>query len=80
MRIEFYLIDTNLPDCVFDYLLLPIIFWWFIYPVLKSYTGNGGIFFFSIVMYYIAITGYSNPINSSIPFKMGAKILIKWYY
>ena len=26
--------------------------------------------FFSIVMYYIAITGYSNPINSSIPFKI----------
>jgi AraC-like DNA-binding protein len=57
-------------------LLLPIIFdgLSLIYPVLKSYTGNWWYFlFFSIVMYYIAITGYSNPINSSIPFKMGAK-------
>ena len=52
--------------------VLPIIFdsLAYFYPALKSYTGNWWYFlFFSVVMYYIAITGYSNPINSSIPFQ-----------
>jgi hypothetical protein len=67
----------------FDY--ASVTYYFDVYPVLKSHTGIGGIFyFFSIVMYYIAITG-SNPINSSIPFKMGAKnthqvILLKAKY
>lgn len=53
-------------------LVLPIIFdgLAYFYPALKSYTGSWWYFlFFSVVMYYIAITGYSNPINSSIPFQ-----------
>ncbi|MEC4004196.1 helix-turn-helix transcriptional regulator [Flavobacterium sp. SUN052] len=53
-------------------LLLPIIFDCisYLYPKLNSYTGSWWFFlFFSFIMYYIAITGYSNPINSSIPFK-----------
>lgn len=54
-------------------LLLPIVFEGlsYLYPALKSYTGSWWYFLlFSIVMYYIAITGYSNPINSGIPFKL----------
>ncbi|RXR21114.1 AraC family transcriptional regulator [Flavobacterium amnicola] len=54
-------------------LLLPIVFdiLKLVYPVLESYKGNWWFFlFFSIVMHYIAITGYSNPIQSAIPFKM----------
>jgi AraC-like DNA-binding protein len=54
-------------------LLLPIVFdiIGFLYPEMKSYQGSWWFYlFFSIVMYYIAITGYSNPINSTIPFKM----------
>ncbi len=54
-------------------LLLPIAFdvLGFIYPELQSYKGSWWFYlFFSIVMYYIAITGYSNPTNSTIPFKM----------
>ncbi|MBC7556300.1 MAG: helix-turn-helix transcriptional regulator [Chryseobacterium sp.] len=53
-------------------LLLPIIFNCFAYffPNLNSYKGNWWFFlFFSLIMYYIAITGYSNPVNSSIRFK-----------
>lgn len=53
-------------------LLLPIVFDCFVYfyPKLNSYTGTWWFFlFFSFITYYIAITGYSNPINSSIPFK-----------
>ncbi|MDG2433820.1 helix-turn-helix transcriptional regulator [Flavobacterium sp.] len=56
-------------------LLLPIFFdgMAYFYPHLKTYTGSWWYFlFFSIVMYYIAITGYSNPVYSSIPFKMAA--------
>ena len=52
-------------------LLLPIVFdgMAYLYPALKSYTGSWWYFlFFSIVMYYVAIVGYSNPITSSIPF------------
>lgn len=54
-------------------LLLPIAFdvLEFIYPELQSYKGSWWFYLlFSIVMYYIAVTGYSNPINSTIPFKM----------
>jgi AraC-like DNA-binding protein len=54
-------------------LLLPIFFdiIGVFYPEIKSYQGSWWFFlFFSIVMYYIAITGYSNPINATIPFKM----------
>lgn len=54
-------------------LLLPVLFdiIRYFYPEMRSYEGSWWFFlFFSIVMYYIAITGYSNPINSSIPFKM----------
>ncbi len=54
-------------------LLLPILFdiIGLFYPEIQSYQGSWWFYlFFSIVMYYIAITGYSNPINSTIPFEM----------
>lgn len=54
-------------------LLLPLIFdaIAFFYPQLNSYTGSWWFFlFFSIVMYYIAVTGYSNPIVTKIPFEI----------
>ncbi|MFV8359055.1 helix-turn-helix domain-containing protein [Flavobacterium sp. LS1P3] len=54
-------------------LVLPIIFdiIEFIYPEMKSYKGSWWFYlFFSIVMYYIAVMGYSNPVLSSIPYKM----------
>jgi AraC-like DNA-binding protein len=54
-------------------LLLPILFDFigFFYPQIQSYKGSWWFYlFFSIVMYYIAITGYSNPTNAAIPFKM----------
>ncbi len=54
-------------------LLLPILFdlIGLFYPEIQSYQGSWWFYlFFSIVMYYIAITGYSNPINSTIPFRM----------
>lgn len=53
-------------------LLLPVTFdgFAYFYPKLNSYTGTWWFFlFFSFIMYYIAITGYSNPVNSTIPFK-----------
>lgn len=53
-------------------LLLPVVFdgFTYFYPNLNSYTGTWWFFlFFSFIMYYIAITGYSNPVNSTIPFK-----------
>ncbi|MFN3968394.1 helix-turn-helix domain-containing protein [Flavobacterium sp.] len=41
------------------------------YPEIDSYTGTWWFFlFFSIIMYYIAITGYSNPIVAKIPFEI----------
>lgn len=41
------------------------------FPELNSYKGSWWFFlFFSAVMYYIAIVGYSNPANAAIPFKM----------
>lgn len=54
-------------------LLLPILFYIirYFYPEMNSYQGSWWFFlFFSIVMYYIAITGYSNPTNAVIPFKV----------
>ena len=54
-------------------LLLPIAFDILTYfsPDMNSYTGSWWFYLsFSIVMYYIAITGYSNNLNSKIPFKM----------
>lgn len=54
-------------------LIMPIVFdiITFFYPELNSYTGNWWFFlFFSIVMYYIAITGYGNPIITKIPFEI----------
>ncbi|MGS0748955.1 helix-turn-helix domain-containing protein [Halpernia sp. GG3] len=53
-------------------ILSPLIFngVYYFYPKLNSYIGSWWFFlFFSLVMYYIAITGYSNPVNSSIRFK-----------
>ncbi|NNT71965.1 helix-turn-helix transcriptional regulator [Flavobacterium sp. IMCC34852] len=41
------------------------------YPDIDSYTGTWWFFlFFSIIMYYIAIIGYSNPIVTKIPFEI----------
>lgn len=54
-------------------LLLPILFdsASLFYPELNSYTGSWWFFlFFSIIMYYIAITGYANPIVTKIPFEI----------
>ena len=54
-------------------LLLPLVFdsIGYIFPEMKSYQGSWWFYlFFSIVMYYIAVTGYSNPTNATIPFKM----------
>jgi AraC-like DNA-binding protein len=54
-------------------LLLPLLFdaIAIFYPELNSYTGSWWFFlFFSIVMYYIAITGYANPIITKIPFEI----------
>ncbi|MFV8363192.1 helix-turn-helix domain-containing protein [Flavobacterium sp. ZT3P35] len=54
-------------------LLLPLVFdsIGYFFPEMKSYQGSWWFYlFFSIVMYYIAITGYSNPTNATIPFKM----------
>ena len=54
-------------------LLLPIVFdsITLIKPELASYQGSWWFYlFFSIIMYYIAITGYSNPVITKIPFKI----------
>lgn len=54
-------------------LLLPLVFDGveYFFPEMKSYQGSWWFYHsFSIVMYYIAITGYSNPTNATIPFKM----------
>ncbi|MGL2963130.1 helix-turn-helix domain-containing protein [Flavobacterium sp. RSB2_4_14] len=54
-------------------LLLPVVFdiLSLFYPELNSYKGSWWFFlFFSIVMYYVAITGYSNPIITKIPFEI----------
>ena len=54
-------------------LLLPIVFdiASLFFPELDSYKGTWWFFlFFSIIMYYVAITGYSNPIETKIPFEI----------
>lgn len=54
-------------------LLLPLVFDGIaiFYPELNSYTGSWWFFlFFSIIMYYIAVTGYANPITTKIPFEI----------
>jgi len=54
-------------------LVLPIVFdlITFFYPELNSYTGSWWFFlFFSIIMYYVAIAGYANPIVTKIPFEI----------
>ena len=54
-------------------LLLPVIFdiITLINPELASYKGSWWFFlFFSIIMNYIAISGYSNPVIAKIPFKI----------
>ncbi|WP_462250646.1 helix-turn-helix domain-containing protein [Ferruginibacter sp.] len=43
----------------------------FIFPQLNNYIGTWWFFFsFAIVFYYIAITGYSNSIETKVPFKL----------
>ncbi|WP_298221161.1 AraC family transcriptional regulator [Flavobacterium sp.] len=54
-------------------LILPIVFdiaaWFF--PKLQSYEGSWWFFlFFSMVMYYIAVSGYANPVSTTIGFRM----------
>jgi AraC-like DNA-binding protein len=54
-------------------LLLPISFdvIGLFYPEMNSYQGSWWFFlFFSIIMYYVAITGYSNPVITKIPFEI----------
>ena len=54
-------------------LVLPIIFdlICLFYPEMNSYKGSWWFFlFFSIIMYYVAITGYSNTIVTKIPFEI----------
>lgn len=42
-----------------------------LYPEMNSYKGSWWYFLiFSIIMYYVAITGYSNPIVTKIPFEI----------
>jgi AraC-like DNA-binding protein len=42
-----------------------------IFPFLHSYVGNWWFFFcFAVIFYYIAITGYSNSIETKVPFKI----------
>ena len=53
--------------------LLQMAFYLFssIFPFLTSYVGNWWYFFsFAIIFYYIAITGYSNSIETKVPFKL----------
>ncbi|MBC7534099.1 MAG: helix-turn-helix transcriptional regulator [Ferruginibacter sp.] len=53
--------------------LLQLAFYLFsnIFPFLTSYVGNWWYFFsFAIIFYYIAITGYSNSIETKVPFKL----------
>ena len=56
-------------------LILPIVFEiaGFFYPELKSYKGSWWFFlFFSIVMYYIAVSGYANLVSAKVAFRMSA--------
>ncbi|WP_309641969.1 AraC family transcriptional regulator [Flavobacterium sp.] len=54
-------------------LILPVAFniAAFFFPELNSYKGSWWFFlFFSIVMYYIAVSGYANPVHATIAFRM----------
>ena len=43
----------------------------FAFPALDSYIGSWWFFFsFAVIFYYIAITGYSNSIETKVPFKL----------
>ncbi len=56
-------------------LILPVVFEisGYFFPELKSYQGSWWFFLsFSIVMYYIAISGYANPTSARIAFRMSA--------
>ncbi len=53
--------------------LLQVVFYIFsfIFPALDSYIGSWWFFFsFAVIFYYIAITGYSNSIETKVPFKL----------
>lgn len=53
-------------------LLLPVVFdlMGLFYPELKSYTGSWWFFlFFSLITFYIGLSGYANSVQTSIPFK-----------
>ena len=44
------------------------------YPEIKSYTGSWWFFlFFSVVMFYIALSGYANSVQKNIPFELFLK-------
>lgn len=54
-------------------LVLPFVFdiVTYFFPEMSSYTGSWWFFlFFSMIMYYIAITGYSNAVNTKVAFQM----------
>lgn len=54
-------------------LLLPVIFdlIGLFYPEVKSYTGSWWFFlFFSLITFYIAISGYANSVQTALPFKV----------
>ncbi len=53
--------------------LLQVVFYIlsFVFPALDSYIGTWWFFFsFAVIFYYIAITGYSNSIETKVPFKL----------
>lgn len=56
-------------------LILPVVFdvLCLFFPDLNSYQGSWWFFlFFSLIMYFIAISGYSNTVETKIPFRISA--------
>jgi len=56
-------------------LILPVVFEiaGYFFPELRSYKGSWWFFLsFSVVMYYIAVSGYANPTSARIGFRMSA--------
>ncbi|CAM3466011.1 HTH araC/xylS-type domain-containing protein [Flavobacterium longum] len=56
-------------------LLLPVVFdvIGLVYPEVKTYTGSWWFFLcFSLITFYIALSGYSNSVQTAIPFKLPA--------
>ncbi len=54
-------------------LLLPVVFdvLGLFYPELKTYTGSWWFFlFFSLITFYIGLSGYANSVQTSIPFEL----------